>query len=93
MTRDATNTPASHTSALGELFIAEEGAGAQEGKWKLAKLINLILQKSAAWDPGDEKSSFLAIRLLGMTKIEVAYGNSRVTNLAGFAPVLDRVLE
>jgi len=42
MPRDATNTPASHTSALGELFIADEWEIAQEGILDCEIFISLV---------------------------------------------------
>src|SRR6266446_7950337 len=38
MPRDATNTPASHTSALGELFIADEWGGVQAKVYEFGSL-------------------------------------------------------
>jgi hypothetical protein len=35
--------PASHTTALGELFIADVWAGAQEGIWEVAMFTELSL--------------------------------------------------
>src|SRR5882672_3684743 len=48
MPRDATNTPASHTSALGELFIADEWAGAQAKVYEVGSEAEFFFRPSGA---------------------------------------------
>jgi hypothetical protein len=41
--------PASHTTALGELFIAEVRAGVQEGICENRKFTSLVSSRSSVW--------------------------------------------
>src|SRR5580658_9103767 len=93
--------PASHTTALGGLFIAEVQAVVQQKVWEAARLTDLIRRgtRSPRNLDGVEEMQ-VSLRLTGQSRrlsphepflSTCSYGNSRVTNLAGWWPVLVRV--
>src|SRR5271157_2703031 len=78
--------PASHTTALGALFIPEEGGGAQGGNCRERKFTSLV---RAGRPPGRRRTRVSAPHEPELSSHK-NYGNSRVTNLAGCSPELVR---
>jgi hypothetical protein len=83
--------PASHTTALGELFIADVRAGVQGGIYGATMFTRLV----PVWPRVEEMQ--VSLRLTGQPRrlsphkpflFAGCYGNSRITNFAGFVLML-----